>query len=202
MKTLKKLVLSAAILAASSTAFAAPAPYANVGTVNPTTYSFTAAYTGTLTAYFVGSTASYTEVLGLNVNGVDTGIWGLQNHTSSYGQALSFGSVNAGDSLVFKAYVLTTNKTYFSTPGMNPDGLNHIYSHSYSGDSLVPAGTYVAFEDLFNGGDLNYHDLNFVFTNVSSATPIPAALWLFGTGIAGLVSASKRRKTGISSVAA
>ena len=202
MKTLKKLILSAAILAASSTAFAAPAPYANVGHVNPDTYSFTAAHTGTLTAYFVGSTAGYTEKLGLNVNGVDTGIWGLQNHSSVYGQSLSFGTVNAGDSLVFKAYVLTTNKTYFSTPSMNPDGLNHIYSHSYAGDSLVPAGTYVAFEDLFNGGDLNYHDLNFVFTNVSSATPIPAALWLFGTGIAGLVSASKRRKTGISSVAA
>jgi hypothetical protein len=198
MKTLKKLILSAAILAASSTAFAAPAPYSAPGHLNATTYTFTAAHTGNLSAYFVDSTAGYSSDLGLNINGVDSGVWGLNDHTSHYGQLLSFGNVHAGDSLVFKIHVNTTGDTFFSKASLNPDGgINHIYSSSYSGDSLIPAGTYVAFEDLFNGGDLNYHDLNFVFTNVATATPIPAAIWLFGTGIAGLVSASKRRKTSV-----
>jgi hypothetical protein len=200
MKKINKLCLAAVAFAgafAMSGANAAPVPYSNVGHQNMAPYSFTAAHTGNISAYFAGSTAGYTNTLSLLVNGIDTGIAGLNNHASSYGQVLSFGNVHAGDSLVFKLNVLTTGDKFYSDTSMNTDHVNHVYSNAYAGDSLIPAGTYVAFEDLRNGGDFNYHDENFVFTNVGTnvaSTPIPAAIWLFGTGIAGLVGMNKRKK--------
>src|SRR5262245_63413823 len=57
-------------------------PYPNPGSPNPATYSFTAAFTGDVIAYFAGSSASFENTLGLQINGVSTGIFGLNNKTS------------------------------------------------------------------------------------------------------------------------
>lgn len=194
---LKQIITSLALTCGLiSSAFAAPAPYAHPGTVNPTLYNFVATGNGDVIAYFADSTAGYTNTLSLLVNGVDTGISGLNNHTSVYGQQLNFGPVHAGDSLVFRLNVLSTGDRWYSQKSLNSDGVNHVYSSSYSGDSVIPAGLYVAFEDLAGGGDLNYHDENFVFTNVSSGgtVPVPATSLLFGLGLAAL-SFFARRKT-------
>ena len=81
---------------------AAQIPYANVGTENPVTYTFTAAATGDIVAYYAAQTgASFDEQLGLLVNGVDTGILGLDNHSTATGTALDFGTVTAGSTLTF-----------------------------------------------------------------------------------------------------
>src|SRR6266566_6552979 len=95
--------LAPAMLAAllSAQARADIIPYGSVGTPNPVTYSFTAAAAGDIVAYFAGSTAGFVNDLGLLVNGVDTGIYGLDNHASAIGQSLNFGAVNAGDVLTF-----------------------------------------------------------------------------------------------------
>lgn len=175
-----------------------PAPYSNIGVESPETYAFTAVATGDLIVYFAGASSDYDNTLDLIVNGTVASIGGLNNHTSNYGASLNFGHVTAGDKLVFRLNVLTTGKSFFSDKSLNSDGINHAYSNFYSGDSSVPAGTYVAFEDLNGGGDLDYNDQTFVFTNVSmvkiSSVPVPAAIWLFASGLVGLAS-FKRRKT-------
>jgi hypothetical protein len=190
-----KNCFAASVLAVSAMAAqAGPIPYPNAGTMNPVTYAFTAAGTGDVVAYFWGSTAGYTSTLSLLVNGVDTGIDGLNNHTSAYGDSLNFGTVNAGDSLVFRLNVLSTGDAWYSNTGLNYDGVNHVYSTDFAGDSSIPAGTFVSFEDLPFGGDFNYNDEDFVFTNVHGEVPEPISALLLGAGLLGAVAVRRQKR--------
>jgi len=160
-------------------------PYGNVGTPNPVTYTFTAAASGDIIAYFAGSTASYDNELGMLVNGVSTGVIGLDNHTSALGQSLNLGYANAGDTLVFVLQNNTLGMDAYSDPSLNTaydingsDGHNHVYSTAYTGGGpiidSIPAGTYVAFEDLpFPNPDFNYFDETYVFTDVAVTSTVP-----------------------------
>jgi hypothetical protein len=126
---------------------------------------------------------------------VATGILGLNNHTSPHGLALNFGTVNAGDTLVFEMINLSPGGVgpWYSDKSLNSDGVNHVYSTNFGGDIAIPAGTFVAFEDLPNGGDFNYNDETFVFTNVSTTVPEPATLLLAALGL-GVMGLLMRRK--------
>ena len=192
-KIVAALSVTASLLAACA-AQAAPLPYGTPGIENKTTYTFNAAADGDLIAYFAGSTAGFTNEIGLFVNGVDTGIYGLNNQTSSYGDTLNFGAVNKGDSLVFVLKVLnpSTVGPWYSQKSLNTDDVNHVFSSAYAGDGTLPAGVYVAFEDLPAGGDFNYRDENFVFTNISATVPEPATLATLAVGL-GLMGAVRRR---------
>ncbi len=168
--------------------------YPTPGAVNPVDYTFTAAATGDVVAYFAGHSAGYTNLLGLLVNGVDTGIEGLNNQTTPLGTSLNFGPVTAGDVLTFRIRVTNTGDLFYSDRSLNADGITHIYSSAYGGgDFGLPAGTYVGFEDILRGGDLDYDDLRFVFTNVRSGVPEPAA-WAMMLGGFGLVGSAMRRR--------
>lgn len=156
-------------------------PYAKPGAYNAATYSFTAANTGDVFAYFTGASAAYDSQVGLLVNGVSTGVYGLDDHGSAIGDSINLGSVQAGDSLVFVLDILTLNKKVYSDPSLNlsydkggsgglHNGHNHIYSTAYDATSPlfagVPTGTFVSFEDQrFPRSDLDYNDYSFVFTN-------------------------------------
>lgn len=166
-------------------------PYPNSGNPNPVTYSFTAAATGDVIGYFGGSGAGYDEQVGLLDGGVLTsGGLGLDDHTSTVGQAFDFGHVNAGDTLVFEDYIFDNSAAVYSDPSMNIaydsiDGggsvpnHNHLYSAAAAANAVYagsPAGTYVAFEDLpFPNSDYNYFDDTFVFTNVAAVASTPDA---------------------------
>lgn len=193
------LLLLSLGFALSVSAVAAPMRYGAPGHENHNTYTFTASNDGDIIAYWADiNTARYLNTLSLLVNGIDRGISGLNNHDSAIGDSINFGHVNAGDSLIFRLNVLTKGYQWFSDPSMNADGLNHIYSDYYAGDALLPEGTYVSFEDLYRGGDLNYHDENFVFTNIHqqvSQVPVPAAIWLFSPCILGLLRLGKVKKS-------
>jgi hypothetical protein len=190
--------IAALTLACAAGSAAADAiPYPNPGSPNPVLYTFTATSTGDLTAWFIGNGgAAFDETMGLRVNGVDTGINGLDNQASTYGQALDFGTVHAGDVLVFKLNVLTAAQTYYSQEALNFDGVNHVYSTAFSGDAPhgIPAGTYIGFEDLQGGGNLNFQDEQFVVSNVTTAVPEPAGLALLLAGLG--VLALRRRGRG------
>jgi hypothetical protein len=173
-------------------------PYPSPGHTNNVLYSFTAPTTGDVYAYFVGASADYHETIGLLVNGVSTGITGLENHSSIFGPSLDLGHVNAGDHLIFTLHVLTTNEVFYSRRNRNADHFQHIYSTSYSGSGPVPAGTYIAFEDIRNGGDRDYNDLSFVFRigegAVITAVPEPSTWMMMLLGFAGLAFAAYRRQ--------
>ena len=201
MSALLKCAAVAVLMLGTPAVQAAIPIYENPGITNPTLYTFTASATGTLTAYYAGSTAGYTEDLGLLVNGVDTGIYGLRNKSSSVGDVINFGSVMAGDALTFFTRIITSGDRWYSTKPLNRDGANHIWSTAYTGgDFGIPAGTLVAFEDLPAGtSDFNYNDEKFVFTNVGSVVsgaPEPA-MWALMLGGFGLVGGSLRRQSRI-----
>ena len=187
MKTTKlKMAFAALALAcASQVARADFIPYPASGTPNSTVYTFTATGTGPITAYFAGSTATYDNELGLLINGVSTGVIGLDNHTSALGQSLVLGNATAGDTLTFVLQNNTLGANVYSDPTMNTAydvdgsvGHQHVYATPYTQTTpllgTIPKGTYVAFEDLrFPSSDFNYHDETFVFTGVS-AVPEPS----------------------------
>jgi len=198
MKKLYASLASALALGLAAPAMAVPLPYDQPGVENTVQYQFIAASTGEVTAYFAGSDAGYMNEITLLVNGVETGIQGLNNQTSVYGQVLNFGAVTAGDSLVFKLININpgTIGPFYSDRSMNDGGYNHIFSSAYAGDDKIPAGVFIGFEDLPRGGDFDYNDERFVFVNVADVTdvPEPASIALLMAGVAGLAASRKAKR--------
>lgn len=168
MKPLPSFLLLFAVLLPSF----AWAQYPDPGTVNPESYSFTAAATGDLTVYYNGTSAGYISQLGLIVNGVNAESYVLNNSFSKYGDSARW-PVTAGDELVF---VLRINSNppggyYYSDEALNHDG-QHIYSAPFATDGTIPDGIYIGFEDkALDAGDLDYTDYAFVATNVLRGEP-------------------------------
>jgi autotransporter-associated beta strand protein len=144
---------------------AGPAPY--TGTYNPQTYTFTAASSGDITAYYAGTVgASDDEYVGLEVNGtLTTAGFGLSNQTSQIGQSFDLGHANAGDTLtivMYNATIFNQGGAYpylYSKPSLNfafdnrtgtwLSGDNHIYATNVFANQIagVPGGIYVGFDD-------------------------------------------------------
>ncbi len=202
---MKKSLFAAVAIALTanvSAVHASTIPYQNAGTVNTQTYTFIAASTQDVMGFFFGFSAADTEAIEMLVNGVATPAgFGFVNQTSTVGQSFDFGPVNAGDVISFVLHNTSTGIDLSSVPGSNADGVQHIYATDFAGNGTIPAGTYVAFEDLLasQGSDFDYNDDSFVFTNLATVTtPVPAALPLFFSGLSlggALVWRRRRKKT-------
>jgi hypothetical protein len=202
---MKKYLLAAALMTAGvfagTSSQAGTIPYPNPGTINPAVYTFTASATGTVTGFFFGFNAADVDSIEMLVNGVPSAAgFGFVNQTTAIGSSFDFGNVTAGDTITFLLRNQTTATDFSSNPLLNADLVQHIYSTDFAGNGTIPAGTYVAFEDLLasQGSDFDYNDDSFVFTNLAqvTGTPIPGTLPLFmsGLGALGLLASRKIRK--------
>ena len=177
-------------------------PYGNVGTIAPQS-SLIAAANGNITGYFVSQSAGDDD--SIRMIDVTTGTisnYFFANHSTAIDAVADFGPVNAGDTLVFELYNVSTNQLFASDGSYSVDGVNHAYTAAFAGGLLngdtFPGGTYVGMEDLPNGSsDFDYNDDAFVFTNVAtrstSPIPEPSSLLLLGTGALGAVGAIRRK---------
>ncbi len=148
---------------------------------------------------FKSSDAGYTSTMSFNGQNLFT------NHSSSEGTTLNLGSFSAGTALNFQLLVHNTGNTFSTGMGaLNPDGIAHTLVSDMGNGS-----TQVGWEDLLGGGDLDYNDLVFEFSNTTTegdeipgsedpgkliANPEPSTMILFGSGLLGLGAWRLRKK--------
>ncbi|HEY7559263.1 MAG TPA: DUF4114 domain-containing protein [Candidatus Binatia bacterium] len=153
--------------------------------------------TGHVTATYLGHTARISNDLYLNS---PTNSFGLifNNHATPIGTTFDLGTFTAGTELIFRLHAhesggtdLTPRDYFTGAAGRNPDGI----AHAYVDGQYALNATYVGFEDVFGGGDLDYDDLKFSFTNTRAETlPEPATFLLLGTGLGALALTRRLRR--------
>ena len=158
---------------------------------------------GDVVVTFVSNGAGYTSELYLDGPFGD-GLGAIFNNaTTSVGATMNLGAFAAGTELVFRLLVQQTGDLFYTGPGIrNLDGIVHAMIQEAAGQVIVE------FEDLFGGGDFDYDELVFAFTNVSAAdepgtgvttgaaVDEPSSLLIFGFGLAALVFVMKRQAVG------
>ena len=185
------------------------------------------ATTENVRAYFVFEGAGYANTLGFNTTG--TGVKDgdpkiiFPNASSSVGPITSgetgtrsadqpllpgdfvnLGVMKAGTKLDFFLLANGANggTTAWSTSGNNPDGINHVASLSarmFAIPNINSPYLFIAFEDLWGGGDKDYNDAVFAINvgaatiNRLVATPEPAT-WASLASFLGLAVYVKRRQ--------
>jgi hypothetical protein len=174
--------------------------FATGGDVIATFLGHTAGFSNDLYLFAAGDLITPLPVTGVVGPGTpDPGLI-FNNQTTPVGTQINLGSFAAGTELVFGIFVRNTGDWFFMGPGVrNPDGLPHGAVDDGSGTFPIygvspPGSVRVGFEDLFGGGDLDYDDLGFAFSNVTTAVPEPGTMMLLGLGLLGRATMRARRR--------
>lgn len=160
-------------------------------------YSYRVARDGFVMGFFAGQTAAYDSDLSVIAAGYPDSGQHIGNHTSDVGDKTIFGWYRAGTELTFKLDVHNTGDTFYSDTALNPDGISHTKAFQFSLPlgpfyELVPI-TFMGFEDLLGGGDMDFNDSMAMFSNVVMV-PVPEpssiAMMLAGLGLLGFTRSS------------
>jgi len=140
-------------------------------------------FSGAATPSFFGKTIRWDDTTG------DVCIWS--------GASCVGAPVNGIDKNNFGFYMKSPQGLFTSETALNGDGFDHMVSYFVNGTAGVD---YVlGWEDLTGGGDKDYNDMvvgihDVVPSNVpSEVVPIPGAVWLLGSALAGLVTVARRQ---------
>lgn len=146
---------------------------------------------GEVSAYFIGQSADYTNVLLPVFSDSVAPSNSINNHASVMGQQFDYGYHDKGSFVIFGNIVADTGDSWYSSDSMNSDGLNHM---RYA-ELTLPDGTsalLIGFEDLKGGGDLDFNDTMVLFTNVSPV-PEPSTYLMMAIGLVVLRFATRSR---------
>ena len=157
-------------------------------------------------ANFAGTTmtwaAANTWAAGLNISGV-TG-WRLPTSLNSdipvlVAQAISCTGSEMGN-LFYNVLGGVASTSIAATHNANYDLFSNVQSDSYpywSSTGYAPNPSLFAWAFHFDGGN-QYYNFNtgtyYAWAVHSGMVPVPAAVWLFGSGLLGLVGISRRKK--------
>jgi hypothetical protein len=143
---------------------------------------------GLVTATFTASDSAFDNLLLLASPPNNLGVI-FEGHVTPSGTMVDLGAFNAGTELIF-ALNNQNGGIFFTGPAnRNPDNV----AHAIVDDQFGPGQTFVRFEDLFGGGDLDYNDLEFTLSNVTSAVPDGGSTTAMLLGSAVLVLVFLRR---------
>jgi len=115
----------------------------------------------------------------------------------SYGYSCSGSEMG---NLFYNVFGGSVGSSITTTHNANYDLFSNIQSNSYwSSTDYAPYYVYAWFFDMNNGNQnftYNYYGSSgwAVKSGDVSAVPVPAAVWLFGSGLIGLISLAKRKK--------
>ena len=142
--------------------------------------------TGNVSVTFAGSNAGYTS----NLYHGDTFLF---SNRATPGTTISLGNFEAGTELVFRLEVQNTGQIFNTGEGINSKV-----------ESFGDSSSRIGWEDQAGGGDRDYNDLVFDFTNTSAggsqtnggniANPEPSTIILFGSGLLALGAWRLRKK--------
>lgn len=188
MNILKKILLGSFLssmmtVANASMMLGTDLVVAEDGDVIVTYLSYSAAYSNTLYLFTDD---------GIDNNDIEI----FNNKMTPFGYSMNLGSFSAGTELLFYIDVNDTQNRYFSgsDASLNPDGIVHTQVDKEYSANLV----YVGFEDIFNGGDFDYNDLEISLTNVGDikttrAVPEPSSMLLLIFALLLLTATVKKR---------
>jgi hypothetical protein len=143
---------------------------------------------------FLGADTAFLNDLFLSSPANSLGVI-FNNLSTPAGTTLNLGSLALATELVFRIHVNDTGDDFFTGPAFrNPDAIEH----AVVDDAFSATETLIAFEDLFGGGDLDFNDLQFSFTNVASAppnrVPEPSSVLLLALGLMGMRLVQRQRQ--------